>query len=276
MEVGLLRFEDFGKTQELEKRWDDYHSKVFSDLANGKDRMTDDDLAQLRRKTSVLSDALGLSNRGEDYKNVSRIEQPSNVHPDHLFKVGTMVDTMDEFALSVVLGNLGIHGIHAIFGDHVQYVNKGGGIEYIRPDWSRCFDNVCDAKSALVKAVSEGRNFMVSTLSGVPSVSLKSPYEAVSMFQEQRAYAHAHKLDRNYVNQLGWFFMNKPLSIRAAISGTVITGGVPVPATYLVYNVDMDWYMKALDIICETIEYVLSRSDDRNKYWLKFDTHTLI
>jgi hypothetical protein len=282
LDVGLHYFIDYAKTVRLMKEWDDFHSKTFEDIAKGKDKLTDEDYVDLRRKVSVLSKELGLSDKGEDYKNVSRIELPSAIHADHPFKIGTFVDTMDDMALSTVLGNLGIPTIHGIFSDQVNYGAADGGIQFIQPDWTKCFDKVCDAITMLDSYISANKGFMVSTValpvdilkdsSKLSHVPVSTPMDALAMYQEQVAYALRKGIDKNYYNSFGWFYTKKALSIRASIAGVKEIDGMIVPCTYIIFNTDMEWYRQALEIIRETITYVLSSSEDVTKYWLKFET----
>jgi len=279
LEISLIKFNDFAKTLLVEKKWDDSHSDIFEEIAKGREKLEDEDYAQLRRNVSVLSGAMGLSDKGEDYKNKEFIELESTVHPSHPFRVGTLFDTMDEFALSVVLGNMGIPTLHDIFSDQQEYVDDGGGIEYVRPDWPVCLDTVFDAVRMLKERMNSGEDLMVSTVSlpaSMVGVCPTGPSSAIEHYKKELQYARAKGIDKNYHNSAGWYFTHKALSIRAAIPGTKTIDGASVPVTYLVYNVNMEWYLNALLIVRETIEYVLSQPEgEHDKYWLRFNTETL-
>jgi hypothetical protein len=282
MKVSLYRYGDLKKSLELEEKYDRYHDRTYEEMALTRGEMLEEDMAELRRKVSSFALSLGLSKLGEDYKNKEQIELDSVLWPDHPYKIGEFIDTVDDFGLSTVLGNLGLDTVHSIFSKQSNYVDMGAGITYVQPDWADAFDRVCDVLKDLHYQVHEcGRNTLVSTVclpvdyhsnpKLMASQPVKGPRDAIKMYEDQQRYSSARNLDKNYMNSFGWFYMRKALSIRAAIAGTKELDGRIIPCTYLIFHADMDWYRQALEIIRETIEYVLSDPKRLNSYWLKFD-----
>ena len=64
-----------------------------------------------------------------------------------------------------------------------------------------------------------------------------------------------------YSNMKGAFFLNKPLKVRGVVSGKDLIGSQGV---YLIYDAEKDfylWYLQALEIVKETIDWVLQQKN---------------
>ena len=281
LQINMLQSGDMHKAIALEKEWDKYHSEVFDSLKTDPDKkLTEEQSAQLRSKTSAHGKKLGLSKKGENYKNISYIEKDSVLHPDHGFKIGTIVDGADDLGISTILGNLGLMSIHTIFNKFNDLITWDT-TEYIQPDWHSALDSVNDTLSAFKNLDRVGKTQMVSTValpldvyfndSMFKKYPVTSPMDALSVYHEQRKHASVKNINKNFVNSFGWFYLHKALSIRAAIAGTNTINNKAFPCTYLVYNTNMEWYVNGLEIVKETIEHVLSQPEDKiNQYWMRF------
>ena len=281
LKINLLQCIDLHTSLALEQKSDDYHAKTFAELKKGKEELTEADLEQLRSKAKSYASELGLSPLGEDYKNVSYIEKDSSVEPDHIFKIGTIIDVIGDMGISSVLGNLGIKTLHQIFAKQVESVEQEGGVSYVSPDWQSAHDACVDALSLLEKRIKLGNSEIVSTVA-LPldlylspklwkSRPVQSAVDALTLYHSQLEYARKKNINANYENSFGLFYISKALKIRAAIAGTNEQRGHTVPCSYLVYNTNMDWYVNGLKIVLEMIQYILSRPEvERKDYWLKF------
>jgi hypothetical protein len=281
IKIQLFKYDDFSETIRKESAWDSEHERLYN-LYAGPSGMSDAGMSKLHDKMRIVSSAMNMSDRGEDYKHKECIERVSVLRPDHTFKIGTIIDSVDDMGLSTVLGNLGVTTLHKIFDDYEEMYDDGGGVQYVRPDWSVALDRVLDARRELQFAIDSGRAYMVSTVSlpvgayrdrdVLDRQPVKSGVDAIKMYASNLESARIKKIERNYYNSFGWFYTKKPLSIRAAIAGTLTTeDGLVCPCTYIVYNMDMDWYAHALDVVMETIQHVLGDESGIGKYWLRFE-----
>jgi hypothetical protein len=201
-------------------------------------------------------------------------DRPSTIDPEHMFKVGYFRSSYNEGGIDSVMRHLGLPGLSEIFGVT--------GDEYnVRPDWdaslARCEQAIAAYGAHL--AGSLGR-FKVTELSPMYEFGAADEKSALELFgkelerlAERSGGANGFS---NYSNGNGEFFLGSPMKVHAAITKTFKPGGSPIdrilnrPTVFLVYEVEPtgkeDWYLTALKIVRETIEFVLAQPDKQHFY----------
>ena len=101
----------------------------------------------------------------------------------------------------------------------------------------------------------------------------KSPDEALKMFlEETEKHAeskknHPEAEEYNYSNAKGHFYPAEPLKVLAVIPGESRYIFSDRPCLFVIKEGDNDWYIKALEIVIATCDYVLSQPNI-NQYYL--------
>lgn len=266
LDVYLKKFEDFESTQQLEASYEEIAERNWQDIQKGRsyEQLTDEEKDSVREKNNALATSMGLDEWGSDSR-VEKIEIPSVRYPDHYFKIGYFRSSYNEGGINRILRNTIGLTLESIFNTPDEYL--------FSPDWKL-------AKSVAEKAISDFRDYIekspyrVSTFGfnefmGMPDV--ESEASALAKFLEVK---EANKsANCAFSNSSGTFFLDKPLEIAAVLTGTQDSylGRGKIPCHYVIYKDDMSWYLQALEIVLETIEWVLAQSDSE-KYYLAWSS----
>ena len=183
------------------------------------------------------------------------VVKDSTLHPGHSFRVGSWFSSSTEAGLNSVLRDYVGRDLYSCFGVEGRWS---------QPDWEDSLERVQALLADFKSATTEGFRVMPLTYNPFKDVkkeAIKTSNDAlISWCIEQRKVPK----DDIYANRHGTFFP-KDVEIHAAIEGVDITGA---PTQYLIYKKrDTDdpkhfvFYLEALEIIIETIEYVLAQAD---------------
>jgi hypothetical protein len=213
----------------------------------------------------------------------SKIEEPSKLHPDHLFKLGYFRSSYNGAGINSVMENAIGETLYSLIpaSDNPEYM--------FQPDWDaargrvvsaidrmKVMDKDCPVRVNEVHTMGFGRN-------KVPS----SAKEALDIFKNEMASHKGHssnpfrnglllfegkRMFSSYSNINGEFYLDKrhPLKVMAMIPGERV-GFMPGPTVYVVTKDDYKFYIEALEIVLETIDYVLAKPD-KDKYWLRWSS----
>jgi len=202
-----------------------------------------------------------LIRKTEDGKEES-VEEASSLYPDHLFKVGYFRSSYNEAGLdSVLQAAIGVT-LYSIFAREI-------GEYEVRPDWRAALAATEIALGALDGFVDQTGGIRV--MSEDISLEATGPGNASGALTLFRAQQDRRKEQGQtgadcYSTGGGTFFFGEPVKLLAIIQGKTF-GRFPVH--YLVYDGSdsYDWYRQALEIVRETIQYVIARPDPE-KYLL--------
>jgi len=121
------------------------------------------------------------------------------------------------------------------------------------PDWRTALEKTNEAikafKEFLNKPISKYRAIFCGSIDKV-----KSAGEAMQVFKEELKESDPYP----YYSRRGYFCIHTPLKVCGVISGSNIIGN---QGAYLIYEVEKgtyEWYLQALEIVRETIEFVLN------------------
>jgi hypothetical protein len=261
LDIYLYRYENKEKTESVEAVYDS-KSNANWDKYGEYESLKDDQKDLIREENKKIAVSLGLDESGEDPQKES-IEINSSKYPDHYFKVGYFRSSYNDGGINRILSNLNLPRIDDIFSHEDE--------EYIfRPDWDLSLIKVRDVITRLKEAPNiRCFNTGWNEFKGSPSkATITNEGEAVKAFLEESSKHTDGFGDDGYSNIVGEFFP-KGLKVLGLISGGKKRFFVDevLPSTYVITEGENEWYVQALEIIEETILYVLDKPD-KDKYFL--------
>lgn len=245
------------KKQELEKEavWDQFGKIKYENLTESQ-----------KEKCRKDSKAIDEKYSGKGFIQEESIEIDSKKHPEHMFKVGYFRSSYNDGGINNVLRNEGLKCLYDIFG-------RGREEDYCwAPDWEESLANAKQVLSQLKEI--KDRKYAVTKVDlgaiGLRENIVSSEFEALKVFEKN---VESHKTSKGgfnwYSSSEGHFFLGEPPKLLAAIQGKCDFIRSQVPCVYLVYetkNPHLKWYYEAIEIVIETIEYVL-KQDKPNEFY---------
>lgn len=266
LDVYLYRYENKEVTTKLESEYETQSEKNWADAGKYED-LTDTQKDSVRLKNKEFAISLGLSESGDDKTNKTRIEHNSSKYPYHYFKVGYFRSSYNGGGINRILSNFGIADLYEIF-------ERDRDDEYtFRPNWANVKINALKAINEL-RAVPNLRCFNVgwNEFKGSPqNATVTNEEEAMQIFIE-KSKSFRDDNDGGFSSSDGDFYP-KGLKIFGLISGVNKRFFVneKLPSTYVICEGENEWYIQALEIVVETVDYVLSQSDT-DKYYLHWSS----
>lgn len=271
LDVYMSRWDNFDESQKLEQEFTNREKSIWESLYN-KDGVvrtyTDlDEQEKVKARESIKAVAaeLGLDEHGSADKET--IEIPSAKHPEHIFKIGYFRSSYNEGGINNVLRNMTGESLYSIF--------ELTGEEYhVLPNWSRVKTRLAEVRSKLDAIKDDcGGYFNVTVARINPFISVgklvQSPSDAMEIFRRE---AKRHKKLKtedpkqyefgNYGNSNGDFYFSETLKVSAILPGVeerILREGQQSPVTYLIGEMDMTYYLQALDIVEETADWVMAQ-----------------
>lgn len=194
----------------------------------------------------------------------------SSTDPSHLFKLGYFRSSYNEGGIERVMRQLGLPGLHDIF-------QPPEDAHDFAPDWNVALDRCATAIHGYeAHLASDTGKYRVTLLRPMFDYGVKTEQEALAMFAEQlrnkREAGH-----NSYSNRDGEFYLDGMKAVafitktyeRPANAIEAFIGG---PSVFVVYEQEppadgkADWYLTALRIVKETIEFVLAQPDKQHFY----------
>lgn len=259
LDIYLYRYDDYQKSKDLEKISSSYSDELFKyDDEDYYEKLSDEQKDELRYKLSEYNQSLGLNEYGEDVTNKEQIEKNSEIDHEHYFKVGYFRSSYNEGGINNVLSNFGIPRLEYIFD-----CENGMGDEF-QPDWILALERVHEV---INKLKAEG-NYRCRSLGTYFSnqTNVNSEADALKVFKNEKITHEG--IDGSYSNIYGEFYLHEPAKILGFVQGNRTFLNRVEKTNYVITENDNTWYVTALEIILETIEYVLSDKDKIKQYYL--------
>jgi hypothetical protein len=255
LDIYLYKYENFDETTRKEKLHNDFEEKQWEDLDY--DSLSDEEKEEMRNKSKEYAKSLGLDEWGSDEINKHQIEEKHPKYPDHYFNIGYFRSSYNDSGIEKILRNLGLPTLKDVFNQEEE--------DYIfQPNWENSLKNV----NSLIEEFSKKGAYRVHDVS--PNLfrdpDVNSEKEALDVFIEQLSRKKGDPEMDSYTNIKGEFYLSEPLKVVAMIPGTSNLLGRR-PCTYIVTESDNTWYMQALEIVRDTIQFVLDQ-EDKEKYYL--------
>lgn len=275
LDVYLYKHEDYEKERALNETYEiEFDAFALWKEVCGDVSYNDcsEDLKETyRSKSTELRTRLGL-NDSYEIEGTICIEEPSKLYPDHYFKLGYFRSSYNDGGINSVLGKLMGKDLYYIFKPQEDYAFK--------PDWEQslsiCNEMIAELKSFLQRLGKYKISFFGQKTFlwlDVGGAKTKSERAALEVFLKEIESKKDH--DYNYSSMAGEFFMHSPLKVVAIIQAkngiyAIYDGGGDEEDEKEEY-VGYWWYLQALEIVKETIEYVLSQPDI-DKYYLHWSS----
>lgn len=266
LDIYLYRYENKQETEALEAQYEKQSDAHWNFNNRKYEDITITEREEIRRKDETFALSLGLNKDGSDPRKES-IKFPSEKYPDHYFKIGYFRSSYNGGGINNILRNLGLPTLYEIF-------NRQNEDEYVwQPDWQLALANVMGVIDQL-KVMPNRRCFTIAPNMFIPNETrtIASELDALRVYSQEREKNHAPEMD-GYSNRDGYFYHNEPLKVFGLVQGVrkKLFGDDIEPCVYVVTEGDNKWYVNALEIVQETIEYVLAQPN-KDKYFLHWSS----
>lgn len=271
LDVHVEYCKNYQEATELERIYEERSNSIWDEYPKY-ETMTDEQKERAREKISVLKIELGLDEWGS-HPGKTKIEMDSKKYPDHYFKIGYFRSSYNDGGINSVLGRLGFPDLYDIFP------HEEGDYEFF-PNWEKSLQLSNNLKKSYKSHIeSDSGKYDVMTIDHNsfidPKEFVDSEEKAFALFESELKKQNG-RASTCYSMKDGVFYF-EPLEVVAMISGKkegiiekIFTGeSVVVPCHYVIYKKSDDtlnWYLQALEIIIETIEWVLEQKDMENYY----------
>ena len=269
LDVYLKRFENYAASQRLKAEYERRMDEAWEQMANrrNEDEISSQEEEIYSQQCRKIARTIGLDSNGEDPL-VQTIRLPSRQYPDHRFKIGYFYSSNNDSGINRILSDaIGID-LHSIFNPLEE--------EYFRPDWTLARD-ICLKAIADFTTHIEQHPYGVVPLTFDPNISPIQAQITSKALALQKLVAMKEQITDTQPNTFGgWagdFFLTEPLEVLAVIPGTAGFLDRPdLPCFYIVFqHKHLDFYLQGLEIVLETIEYVLEQPDS-DKYYLEWSS----
>jgi hypothetical protein len=256
LDIYLYKYENFEETTQKEKLHRNFDEKLWEGLDYNS--LSQEEKDNIRNKSKEHAKSLGLDEWGSDEKSKNRVETNPSKYPDHYFKIGYFRSSYNDSGIERILGNLDLPTLRDIF-DYEEEKN------IFQPNWENSLKNI----NSLIEDFSMKGPYRVHDVS--PNLfrdpDVNSEKEALEVFIHELSREKGEDPEMNsYTNVKGEFYLSEPLKVVAMIPGTSKLLGQR-PCTYIVTESDNTWYSQALEIVRDTIQFVLDQ-EDKEKYYL--------
>ena len=248
------------RAQELAKQ---KAAEEFSDAAWAKagdyNTLSDMQKDTVREAVKAYNEQNGLDEWGASNQ-IEGIEIDSPTHPEHMFKIGYLRSSYNSGGINSVLERAGCLTLYDIFAPK-------GDEYYVDVNWH-------DARVRAQQAVDSLREYMSSPMGQYDVIEVNgfdpvgSKEEALAVLKKELEQTRGFK--GGYSNRTGDWFLDDSLQIVGAVPGKPSRfGGNP---TYYLFTKsekpggDFEWYLQALEVTLEMIEYVLAKEDPENYF----------
>ena len=256
LDVYLSYYTNYEQSKKNEADYEAYSENLWETVRS----VEGDDLSEeSKKKIWELLEAeavkYDVDKYGCDLKYHTRIEENSKLYPEHYFKIGYFRSSYNGSGINSILRDLQIPDLYDIFSPEGEYE--------FRPNWHLALSTVQESITLLEK----DKGYRVETVSAnlfAPDDVPVSPAAALEIFHAQLKEKHgAHNW---YSNKHGQFYLDKKgLTVHGMIPGKDM---FQRPCSYVVYKQKdaNKYYLEALAIVKETIEFVLAQKDPQNYY----------
>lgn len=204
-------------------------------------------------------------NSEEEDVTFDRVEMPSPKYPDHLFKIGYWRSSHNDSGFNRMLRKFVGKDLY----DVIQEVRSG--TTHVKPNWKDALHNAQRLQTSFAKFLEAFGPYKVQEISSNPFKSLQ---EETVTSESEALTAFLSEINKGVNAKVGWqgkhgILYPKGIEVLGVIEGKSMSPvHGEVEAQYLIYKPKLeegqgpyDWYTQALEIVIETIEYVLEQED---------------
>ena len=239
--------------QELCEKMSD---KLWSE-AGAYDTLSEEQKEKTRAAIKAYNAAYNCDEYGSS-NDIETVEIDSKIHPDNMFKIGYLRSSYNSGGINSVLKRIGCPDLYDIFEPTEDY--------YFTPDWLQ-------AQARAQIAIDKLKEHMGGPMGDYDVIEVNG-YDPVGS-KEEALELLKHELEQKsawgggYSNRKGDWFL-EGLKIVGAVPGKPSRfGGNP---TYYLFTKsekpggNLQWYLEALEVTKEMIDYVLAQPDADNYF----------
>lgn len=273
LDIYLRKCADLDLAKRQEAECEEAAEKIWGEYGPY-EQMTDAQKEEARIAAEAMRPSFNCAGKYGQHESITELDDmPSKVDPSHMFKLGYFRSSYNEGGIERVMRNLGLPTLHNIFGVE-------DGEHDIRPDWGAALTRVCEAIDGYSAFLaSDAGRYRVTNIRPMFDRGVKTEKEALDAFIKQMRDKGERGADwSNFSNSDGEFWL-KGLKVHAVITktyerpraGDVIGAFIGGPSIFVVYEQERedgkeDWYLTALRIVRESIEFVLAQPDKQHYY----------
>jgi len=254
LDIYLYKYADFENTRMKEKQYEKYSDSLWKGRPYA--NISNEEREEIKKKELEFKISLGIDNEASLYE---KIESPSLIHPNHMFQVGYFRSSYNDGGINRILETICKKSLSDVFQ------NLNDEMYYVKPNWENALRVVDDLITKLSNHMKE-INVTISAIDMPATTSEKLPTstsEALVLYIEE-FLREKLPFDGAYSNSVGLFSLKSSQRVKAFIPGIKYNR----PCIFIVHEAEgLHWYIEALEIVKETIEYVLAQPD-REKYYL--------
>jgi hypothetical protein len=232
-------------------------SNAAWEKAGAYDNLSDAQKETVREAIRAYNAANDLDEYGGSNK-IETIEIDSRIHPDNMFKIGYLRSSYNSGGINSVLRRIGCPDLYDIF-------EPKDGEYYVTVDWTQAQARAQIAVDRLKEYMgTEMAQYDVIEVNGYDPVGSKE--EALALLKKE--LGHKSAFGGGYSNRAGdWF--PEGMQIVGAVPGRPNFMGSP---TYYLFTKSDEagggfkWYLDALEVTKEMIDYVLAQPDSDNYF----------
>lgn len=276
LDVNLFKCPDAKRALELEERYEQELEALYAHFSalEKKKVVTVADEEELNQTRLNLKKKYGI----EDYhhSSIETIHFDSKTQPDHLFKIGYLRSSYNEGGINNVLATFGMPTLYDIF-------NVTGDGYYQYPNWEEVRKSCLEVIEMFEKYMASPMGkYGITTFRPLLKSGATSSDEALEIFNQEllkyqesvKAHEELVKLNPkrkdfppfgSYMCKAGNFYLDEPLKVYGVVhhqdNPDAKKWFLAGPATYLIVERDPannEWYLTALKITLEMIDYVLA------------------
>lgn len=255
LDIYLYKYENFEETIRKERLHEEFNEKLYEGLIYSE--ISEEQKEELREKAKSHAKSLGLDEWGSDEEGKKRVERNHEKYPDHYFNLGYFRSSYNGSGIERILRNMDLPTLSDVF-QHEE------GEYHFRPNWEKSLERI----NSLIEKFSEKGAYRVQSVSenifGGPTIG--SEKDALSVFLKEIERSKGEGSPQSYINSKGEFYLEEPLKVIGMIPGTNNLFG-NMKCVYIVTESDNTWYLQALEIVRDTIQFVLDQ-EDKEKYYL--------
>ena len=256
LDVYLYRIKDKVLSEANEKSYDAYSEELWGNRKYEDVPEKEKDFIREKLKQRALE--LGLNEWGSDETNKEKIELDSDLHPEHMFKIGYFRSSYNGGGINRILEKQGLPDLYEIFD--IEY--EGGEVQ---PNYSAALKKVKEVIAQL-KEGDDGYGVCCVSPNHFSKPTVNSENEALEIFRNEINKNSGESMSYSNIN--GEFYLDKPMQVVGLVPGfeNVLTKGHP--CTYVIYKNEngLNWYVEALEVVQETLEFILAHENPQEFY----------
>jgi hypothetical protein len=286
LDVYLYHCPDRASARAAEESYEKASEALYQE-AGGWKKIKDnkEKIAEIDQKKNELAKSFGCTGRHEAHHTVTKIELDSKLHPECMFKIGYFRSSYNSSGFNSYLQQYDIPTLNEILNPSSEYE--------FTPDWKSSLEIANKAVSLYkehlhspvgnIHIMSMRANIFADTLGNGGPTNEK---EALNILKKELTkYKPGQRgpfTAGSYANGVGEFHLDG-LNCVGFMMGTDHLFRRPVPCCYIAYKTkedvgkvaevedrldrkEKDWYLQSLEVVRETIQWVLSKPDPQCYY----------